>query len=181
MDCMLIKLKETNNINLNIKNVLDIFKISIGNNSNYKKKKFSNQHLEIIYNKNYNKRNIGKMIYESKINDKEIKILNEIFISNNMRRAKIIKNNREHTLKDNIKNESQNYKIKVKFLDNAIKLNSMFQKCKSLSKVKNFQNLNTKYIKTIDHLFSECSSLIYIDDISNWNTNYLKNMLNVLL
>ena len=42
MDCMLIKLKETNNINLNIKNVLDIFKISIGNNSNYKKKKFSN-------------------------------------------------------------------------------------------------------------------------------------------
>jgi len=115
MDCILIKLKESNNINLNINNVLAIFKISIGNNPNYKKKIFSNQHLEIIYNKNYNKRNMGKMIYETKINDKEIQILNKIFISNNMGRAKLILNNRERKLTENIKNESQNYKIKEKF------------------------------------------------------------------
>ena len=54
----------------------------------------------------------------------------------------------------------------------------MLEKCKSLSKVKNFQNLNTKYIKTIDYLFSECSLLNYIDDISNWNTNNIKNNIN---
>ena len=38
------------------------------------------------------------------------------------------------------------FKIKIQFLDNIIKLNSMFRNCKSLNSIHNFGNLNTKHI-----------------------------------
>ena len=65
----------------------------------------------------------------------------------------------------------QIFKVKIKFLDNAIFLNSMFRDCQILSSVYNFQNINTKYLKTIYQLFCKCSLLLNIDDISNWNIN----------
>ena len=172
MEFFHVKLNRNNSISLNKNKIIEILRISIGNNIinlSYKKK-------QINFKKKYNIKNIGKMRYEANINDKEIKILNQIFISNNMRRAKIIINNKQFNLKENINNKNQFYKIKIKFLDYAIELNSIFEDCKSLSSVNNFQNLNTRYIKTIYNLFSKCNSLLYIDDISNWNISKINDI-----
>ena len=173
-----IKLKDKSKIDLN--KILDLFKLSFGNyitNLNYNKKKkgFLEQNLEISYYKNFIKKNIGKMIYKD-IENKKIKIFNEKFISNNMKRVKIIANNKQYEIKGIVENQRQSFKIEIKFLDNIIKLNSMFKDCKSLSKVYNFENFNTKFLSSIFNLFEGCNSLIYIDDISNWNINNINNI-----
>jgi surface protein len=173
-----LKLNDKSNIILN--KVLELYKLSVGNklidlDYNKNKKEFSNQNLEIIYYKKYIKKNIGKMIYETTGN-KEIKIYNEEFITNNIKRAKMIINSKQYKLKENIENPKRPFKIEIKFLDNIIKLNSMFSNCKSLYSINNFKNLNTKYLKTIFELFAGCNSLSYIDDISNWNINNINNI-----
>ena len=166
-----VKLKDKNNIKLNNKKFQEIFKLSIGNNIkyfNYKnnKEEISNKNIEINYFKRFIKKNIGKMIYKTAEYNK--KIFNKAFIENNMKRAKIIIKNKQYYLKENIKSKIKVCKIKIKFFDNIIKLNSMFEDCKSLSSVHNFQYLTTKYLKTIFNLFCGCHSLKFIDDISNW-------------
>ena len=118
------------------------------------------------------------MIYKAKENSIEIQIFNKKFISNNIKRAKIILNNKQYKLKGIIKIKDI-LKLKIKFFDNIIKLNSMFKKCESLSYVYNFQNFNTKYLKTIYDLFAKCNSLLYIDDISNWKINNINNINNL--
>jgi len=175
-----IKIKDKTNIILN--KIHELYKISVGNkiiNLNYNKniKDFQNQNLEIIYYKDYVKKNIGKMLYKT-IGNKEIKILNKIFIVRNMKRAKLIINNKQYNLIENIDNKKHkdNFKTEMKFLDNIIHLNSMFKECKSLSYIKNFKNINTKYLSTIYELFSGCNSLLDIDDISNWNINNINNI-----
>ena len=95
-----IKIKDKSNINLKNIKILELFKLSVGNNMyalyyNKNKKESSNKNLEIIYYKKYIKSNIGKMIYKNTGYNKEIKILNEIFISNNKKIAKIIINNKQ--------------------------------------------------------------------------------------
>ena len=172
-----IKFKDKSNIY--IKNN-ELFKLSVGNNIinlnyNINKEESSNQNIKIIYDKNFIKKNIGKMIYKKTDNNK-ITIFNEEFKSNNMKRAKIIIKNKQYDLKGNIQNQKQIFKIKIQFLDNIIKLNSMFRECKSLFSVHNFNNLNTKYLKAIYDLFYGCNSLFYIDDISNWNINNINNI-----
>jgi surface protein len=111
------------------------------------------------------------MIYKISENRKEINILSKTFVRNNIKRTKIILDNKQYNLKQNIESKKKDFKMKIIFLDNIIKLNSMFFCCKSLSSVHNFHNLNTKYLKTIDELFFGCSSLLHIDNISNWNIN----------
>ena len=155
MKCNFIKTK----IKDKNKNLLELYKLSLGNNVNslyYNKNKIENskQSLEIIYYKRYIKKNIGKMKYKANENDKQIKIFNESFVLNNIKRAKIIINNKQYKLKKIIGNKIKtNFKIKIKFLDNIIKINSMFKNCKLLSYVNNFQNFNTKYLKTVYDLF----------------------------
>ena len=173
-----IKLRDKNKINLN--RILELFKLSAENNTfnlNYNKniKEFSNHNFEISYDKKYIKKNIGKMRYDSTEN-KEIKLFNKEFIINNMKRSKMIINNKQYNLKENIENLNKAFKIEIKFLDNIIKLNSMFSNCKSLYSIHNFKNLNTKYLKTIFELFAGCNSLSNIDDISNWNINKINNI-----
>jgi len=157
-----IKLKDKNNKNLNKNKILELFKLSIGNNiiklsCNKNKSKYSNQNIQIIYYQKYINKNVGKMRYIYLDNSNSIKILDKTFISNNIKRANIIINNKEYKLKENIKYSELKtlflIKIKIKFLDNIINLNSMFIGCKSLSHIYNFQNLNTKYLKTLYCLF----------------------------
>ena len=169
---ILVKIKDKNNINLYKSKFQEIFKLSIGNNlinfnNNKNKKEFSNQIIDINYNKKFIKKNIGKMIYKNTNYNQKIKIFNEEFISNNMIRAKIFINNKQYDLKENIQNEKQIFKVEIKFIDNIFNLHYMFKDCLSLFSIYNFQNLNTKYLRTIFKLFYGCSSLIYIDDISN--------------
>ena len=141
---ILVKIKDKANTNLNKDKIQENFKLSIGNNlinfnNNKNKKEISNQNLEIIYNKVFIKKNIGKMVYETAEINKKIKILNEEFIANNMKRAKIIIKNKQYNLKENIKSEKQKFKVKIKFIDNIFKLNCMFGDCISLSSVYNFK------------------------------------------
>ena len=109
-----------------------------------------------------------------------IKILDKEYISNNIKRAIIIVNNKEYKLKENIEycglKALYSVKIKIKYLDIIINLNSMFKNCKSLSSIYNFKNMNTKYLKALYGLFYGCYSLTYIDDISGWNLNKVKNI-----
>ena len=114
---------------------------------------------------------IYKNIEKKENENREIKIFDEEFISNNMNRAKMINNNKQNKLKEYVEIHKQSLKIEIKFLDNIIYLNSMFKDSKSLSGVFNLQNFNTKYVRAICGLFEGCNSLIYIDDISNWNIN----------
>jgi len=113
-----IKLRDQSIINL--KRILEIFKLSAENNSfnvNYNKniKEFSNHNFEISYDKKYIKKNIGKMIHDTTEN-KEIKIYNKEFIINNMKRAKtiitIIKK-KQYELKENIESQKQHCKIEI--------------------------------------------------------------------
>ena len=115
------------------------------------------------------------MIYQTTEN-KEIKIFHELFVKNNRERAKMIINNKQYKLMENFRKQKYNLKIKIKFFDNIIFLNSMFKNCKSLCFIYNFQNLNIKYLKTISSLFEGCNSLYYIDDISNWNINKINDI-----
>ena len=169
-----IKIKDKNNFNFFNNKILDIFKLSFGNDINdfnYNINKKANNNLEIINYKKYIKNNIGKMIYKNTENNKGIKMFDSIFILNNIKIAKLIINNKQNDLKENIENEKQIFTIKIKFLDNLIDLNSMFKDCQSLLSVNNFQNLNTNYLKEISDLFYGCSSLLDINDLSNWNIN----------
>ena len=176
-----IKLKDENNIDLNNNKILELFKLSIGNNKiilNYNKirKESSSKNVEINYYNKNTKTNIGKMIYRRAEKNKEIQLLDIDFISDNKARSRIIINNKQYELKKNIESQKEYFKIKIKFLDIIIYLNSMFRDCESLYSVHNFQNINTIYLKGIYDLFDGCSSLIYIDDISNWNIKNINDM-----
>ena len=177
-----IKITDKSNINLNNNKILELFKLSVGNNINdldYKenKKESSNKNLEISYYKKYIKTNVGKMIYKINGNNKKITIFNKKFISKNKERAKMIINNRLYELKENLEHQNHFFQIiKIKFFDHIIFSNWMFKDCESLYSVKNFENINTKHLKKIYSLFEGCSSLLYIDDISNWNMNKINNI-----
>ena len=153
-----IKFKDKKYTNLNNNKIL---KLSLGN-------KINNKLIQ---------KNIAKMKYKKTENMNEKNILNKIFISNNIKRAKVIINNKQYDLKEKIDNKlNKDDKIKIKFLDNIININSMFKDCESLSSVYNLQYLNTKYLKSIKNLFDGCSSLLNIDDISNWNINNVNDI-----
>ena len=70
---------------------------------------------------------------------KVVKLLDKLFIRNNIKRAKIIVNSKQYELKENILNKSHFFKIKIKFLDNIIELNSMFENCKLLYSINNLK------------------------------------------
>ena len=176
-----VKLRDKSNINLNNNKIFELLKLSFGNNIinlnyNKNKKESSNKNLIINYYKTYFKKNIGKMVYTNVEGNEEIKIFNEEFISNNIKRAKIFINNKLYNLKEDLENKKQLIKIKIKFLDNIFYLNSMFEDCISLSSVYHFEHLNTKYLKTINDLFSGCSLLLSIDGLSNWVIDNINNI-----
>ena len=148
-----IKITDKSNMNLNNNKILELFKLSVGNNINdldYKenKKESSNKNLEIIYYKKFIKSNIGKMIYKNIGNNKELKIFNKIFISENNKRTKIIINNKQYELKENSENpKTFLQKIKIKFFDYILYSNCMFKDCESLLSVTKFSKYKYKTFK----------------------------------
>ena len=106
----------------------DIYFISLGNPKvklnrhiiKNKDKPYDNLNLEnnINWNKNYN----ISMIYKTDSSSNEIKLFGESFIENNKNKVKIIINNKESNLIENLKiKKSKNekiYKIKLKIFYN---------------------------------------------------------------
>ena len=160
MKCSFINIKLNDKKSLINNTISELLNLSIGNKKfvlsyNKNKKESLNKNKEISFYKKFSKKNIVKMIYKT-IKNKEIKIVNKLFISENIKRAKLIINNKQYELKENIQSKKAISKIKIKFLDNIININSMFKNCESLSSVHNLKNLNTKYLKEICKLFVEC-------------------------
>ena len=93
---------------------------------------------------NYDK--IVQLIYSIDKINRETEILNRKFVIVNKNRAKIVLNNKQYNLKTKIENKNVKIllKIKMKFLDNIINLDSMFKGCEMLTLVKNFSNFNSK-------------------------------------
>ena len=98
----LIKLKDKNYINLNNNRILELFKLSFGN-------KITNLYC------NKNKKDLSY--------SEDTKIVNKKFILNNIKRTKLIIENKKNNLKENFENKKQIIKIKIKFLDNILYLN----------------------------------------------------------
>ena len=147
MKCKFIHvMKDKSNININDIKIHELFKLSIGNKINdlyynKNKKESSNKNLKINYYKKKIPKNLAKMIYKKIDDNKYKKIFNKKFILKNIKRAKIIINNKLNNLKENFENKNHISKIKIKFLDNILYLNSMFEDCKSLSSVYNLKNI----------------------------------------
>ena len=133
-------MKSKNNTNINDNKIPELLKLSVGNNItnisyNNNKQESSNQNFGIIYYEKSIQKNIVKMIYKINKKSKDSKIMNQNFVLNNITRAKIIINNKQKELKENIENKKQIIKIKIKFLDKIFNLNCMFKDCKSLTSV----------------------------------------------
>jgi len=166
--------------------MLELIKFSFGNKISYlkynsNKKESSNKYLEIIYYIKTIQKNIGKMIYKNKNIYEYTQIFNKRFILSNKKRAKVIINNKQNDLKESIANKRLTFKIKIKFFDIILYLDSMFKDCISLYSVYNFQNINTQYLITIYYLFYGCNTLEYIYDISNWKTNNINDIEEIFL
>ena len=96
-----IKLKDKSKINLNNNRIIELFKLSLGNKVyklNYNIKESLNQNLEIICIKKYISKKDVEMVYANNL--KKVKIFDTKFISNNIKKAKIIINHQQYNLKE---------------------------------------------------------------------------------
>ena len=117
-----------------------------------------------------------KMKYKKDKNDINLIILNRNFISYNKKKCKLIIENKKKDLKEIIKikeiwKNNEIIGIKLQYLDYIINMNSLFEKCSSLIKIRNIDKLNTNKICSVSALFYRCSLLQTIPDISKWNIN----------
>ena len=144
---ILQNIKEMNNNNI-IKEIKEI------NNDNKNKL----EKLINIYNK-MNYKNEINIIY--KINKEEkIKIFGEKFVENNKDKCKIIYNNKEYELKEElvIKNKKESIlNIKLLNINNVTYMNGMFCRCSSLSSLPDISKWNTNNITNIVYMFYGCS------------------------
>ena len=122
-NCIHLKIKNRNYTDLNNNKILKLYKLSIGNyinNSKYpfksneyyldnrsifkiknllyqeynKNKKSPIKNIEISNKNKFIKRNIAKMVYKIDENMKEKQLFNKIFLRYNMKRTKVIMNNK---------------------------------------------------------------------------------------
>ena len=91
--------------------------------------------------KKLNCNNIIKLKYRTDIIHKATEILNREFVEISKNKAKIVLNNKQYNLKAKVRNKNIkiSFKIKIKFLENVINLDSMFNGCEMLISA-NFSN-----------------------------------------
>ena len=136
--------------------------IPSSNNSKKKNKKEKN----IIYK--FNKEYISY-----------IRIFGSDFVKNNKNNCKMIINNIEYEIREelNICNcENNTLKIKLKGINKVTNMSHMFDGCSSLSSLPDISKWNTNNITDISSIFSGCLSLSSLPDISKWNTNNVNNL-----
>ena len=137
------------------------------NNENIKKNK--NNEIEII-NIKKNKNNEMKIIYDNKENENKIKIFGYHFVKNNKKNCKLLIENKEEELCDQIKVKGKNkISIILKEIKPITNMSNMFYECSSLSSLPDFSKWNTSKVINMYGMFYKCSSLSSLPDISNWN------------
>ena len=113
--------------------------------------------------------------------DKIIHIFGENFINNNLFKCKIIYNNYEYELSrkfylSEISDDSSQFSIKLKGINNIINMSSMFEGCNNIKSIFGLHNFDTSKVINMKNIFYECKNLINLPDISNWNTSNVINM-----
>jgi hypothetical protein len=106
------------------------------------------------------------LVYKVNENDKEIQILNSMFVQNNKNICKIIYNNEEMELTDrfNVESVKEKLKIKLKGFHNIIYVNQMFYGCKALIEIPDFYKWNLSDFYEKSQMFYGCNSLLNIPD-----------------
>ena len=151
---------------------------------------FSSSIKEFIlqYNNNDKKEKLNELTIRYDISDTvyEIKIFDDLFVTNNKSNCKLIIDGKEKELceyiaKNDIEKEiSSNSKfLEIKLIETKkiTNMKSMFFGCTKLISLPNFSNWDTKNIRDMSFMFYDCSSLENLPDISNWDTSDLTSML----
>ena len=180
-DITYIKIQNMNCIkdyNINVKN--DIDQIINDNDLN---NKFKN--ILIMYNK-MKSREIGphhkiKIKYKLDKNMNQLRLFGSNFVLNNKDIAKILYENEEYELKEEItiKNcmlNKDTLEIDLIFVDNIIKMIDMFDKCDNLISLSDMSNLDTSSVVSMHGIFANCSSLLFLPEISKWNISNVTDM-----
>ena len=146
-----------------------------------------NSDIEDIKNENCNNKNkndeekklennIIKMVYKINNEEKQIKVLNSIFVNNNKKKFKLIINNKECNLCQYIEcNQNDSLlTISIKETKKATNMNSMFDGCESLISL-DFQSFKTDRITCMCSMFAGCKSLNSIN-FGEFKTDRVTNM-----
>ena len=142
----------------------------------YNKIKKNNSNNNMI---NPNKLNEIKIIYDIKNKDK-INLFGENFIKNNKGKCKIIIDNKEQdiieelNINDNLKKKDK-LEIKIKEIKTITDISYMFKDCESLLSLPDIYKWNTQNVTNMSRIFNNCK-ISALPDISNWNTEKVKNM-----
>ena len=108
----------------------------------------------------------------------QIRIFGKKFVINNKNNCKIKINNIEQNITEyycNEKNENE-FIIKLSIINEIKDMSYMFDECKNLLSIDNFDLLDTSKVTNMSCMFLECESLISISDISNWDTSNVTNL-----
>ena len=139
---------------------------------------------EKLITKQYNE---NEIIIEYNINkdEKEIKIFDYKFVSNNIHKCYIKIENKKRELSEYI-NIYDLYLLNTNILtiflcdiNNITDISYMFYNCKNLLSIENINILDTSKVKDMSYLFAGCSNLKSLPNISNFITTKVKNMNNM--
>ena len=168
-----ILIKENNNEEVENKN--------LENSKNKENKNENKEELMLINDKG----NIDEITIGYKIDNiehsKNIRIFGDNFVKNNKNICKIIINENEFELIENVNidiNQLKNniFEIKLKGLKSVTNLSYLFCSCELLSYLPDISKLNTQNVTEMNYLFCGCLSLSSLPDISKWNTQNVTNM-----
>ena len=188
-----------NGIN-NIKNILEIYKSSLGINEMNKeeiiekfqlikieegnniitfKLKVNNELKNIIISMEKEKKYLNTIKMKHKIINNKVNIFHKKFITKNYRKCKIICKGKEYNLIDKFNNRNRNKKIlsiKLKGISNLTNIYYLFRDCDTLISLPDIDKWNTKNITDMSYIFCNCKSLISLSGISKWNTDKVTTM-----
>ena len=167
-------LKNINQINNNIHNILDEIK--------FINSEESDQTLNIlnIYQKMFNKETSEvNLTYNINREENTINIFGTDFVKNNKDKCKMFIEGKEYEIRkkfDITNYDKEKLEIKLKGINKVTDMSCMFSGCSTLISIENFTNLNTSKVTNMNSMFSGCSSLLTIPDISNWDVSNVEDL-----
>ena len=132
--------------------------------------KENNDKIEIIY----------KILNKDK---NSIRIFGARFVENNKDKCKIIYENKEYELNENIyynmNNTNDKISIKLIGINNITNASYMFSWIYSLISLPDISKWNTSNIIDMSYMFYKCKLLISLPDISKWDVSNVTHMNNM--